>query len=161
MKHCLQPHAARHAKIKGREAMSPAPFQITALPFLLAYEVSCRTRTGSVRRERRSAISPCFLRNVGSPVLLSHVRHEQLRQTSKFSTLEMLLLQPAGGNTQINHQRERSDDVPDPSLPGAALRVSPEPYHLHQKRCTSTSRKPGSLHSNQSKHAATFRFHSE
>jgi len=72
--------------------MSPAPELIAALPFPLAYEVSCRTRTGSVRHERptRSAISPFIslasCETSGSPVLPGGVRHEQLRQTSKFST---------------------------------------------------------------------------
>ena len=53
--------------------MSPAPFRFAALPFPLAYEVSCRTRTGSVRRASNCfAISPLFpTGNIGSPVLLT------------------------------------------------------------------------------------------
>jgi len=47
--------------------MSPAPISIAALPFPLAYEVSCRTRTGSVRRASnaladsplRTLVPPC------------------------------------------------------------------------------------------------------
>jgi hypothetical protein len=50
------------SRIKRREAMSPAPKfdRGTALP--LTYEVSCRTRTGSVRRKSAlcSTISPVF-----------------------------------------------------------------------------------------------------
>jgi len=63
--------------------MSPAPFSIAALPFLLAYEVSCRARTGSVRRsEQRSAIRPCLFAKPWFPRVLGRARHEQLRQTS-------------------------------------------------------------------------------
>jgi len=49
--------------------MSPAPFSIAALSFLLAYEVSCRARTGSVRRSKQCAqrFAPCLLWNRGSP----------------------------------------------------------------------------------------------
>jgi len=74
--------------MKGAGPAEPRASSIAALPFPLAYEVSCRTRTGSVRRNERtrSAISPCFLRNGWFPRVTQPCGHEQLRQTSEFST---------------------------------------------------------------------------
>lgn len=84
--------------------MSPAPILIAALPFPLAYEVSCRTRTGSVRREQRAQrFAPA---NIGSPVLPGRARHEHLRQTSKLSTTVMLLPCTAGINATKRHKNE-------------------------------------------------------
>jgi len=47
------------------------------------------------------AISPLFLAKRGSPVLLSGARHEQLRQTSKFSSGDLTPATSPNQHTKI------------------------------------------------------------
>jgi hypothetical protein len=72
-----------------------------ALPFLFAYEVSCRARTGSVRRKAREdaeRFAPIPLLEGWFPRVTCIAGHKQPRQTIQLSTILMLVPSFRRGN---------------------------------------------------------------
>ena len=110
--------------------MSPTPKVIVALPFLWAYEVSCRARTGSVLHKvslhERLVIRPVF-RISETMVPPRHLpcasdfgRHLVVNRedVTPVDPAYQPLRKPA--QDSINRLRARSDGALDPSLPVAA-----------------------------------------